>query len=82
MPFRATLLPICGPSSWTDKLRLLPRRLEGLSMLMSRETNQENPQVFIKSWPQGTQGPPTERQLSRFPHPHPTLKDLQKEVIR
>lgn len=57
-------------------------RLEGLSMLMSRETNQENPQVFIKSWPQGTQGPPTERQLSRFPHPHPTLKDLQKEVIR
>ena len=51
-------------------------------MLMSRETNQENPQVFIKTWPQGTQGPPTERQLSRFPHPHPTLKDLQKEVIR
>ena len=51
-------------------------------MLLTRETNLETPQIFIKKWPQGPQGESSERLLTHFPHPHPSIKDLQKEVIR
>ena len=51
-------------------------------MLLTRETNLETPQIFIKKWPQGPPGVSRERLLTQFPHPHPSIKDLQKEVIR
>lgn len=57
-------------------------RLEGLSLLLTRETNLETPQIFIKKWPEGPQAESSERLLTQFPHPHPSIKDLQKEVIR
>ena len=51
-------------------------------MLMTRETNLETTQIYIKTWAEDPSGPPTERLLTHFPHPHPSIKDLQKEVIR
>ncbi len=51
-------------------------------MLFTRETNLETPQIYIKKWAKGPEGPSTERLLTQFPHPHPSIKDLQKEVIR
>lgn len=51
-------------------------------MLLTRETNLETTQIFIKKWPQGPQAESSERLLTQFPHPHPSIKDLQKEVIR
>lgn len=61
---------------------MLACRLKGLSMLFTRETQLETPQIYIKRWPEGPSGPSTERLLTQFPHPHPSIKDLQKEVIR
>ncbi len=57
-------------------------RLKGLSMLFTRETNLETTQIYIKKWEEGPDGPSSERLLTHFPHPHPSIKDLQKEVIR
>ena len=51
-------------------------------MLLTRETQLETPQIYIKKWPEGPEGPSSERLLTQFPHPHPSIKDLQKEVIR
>lgn len=51
-------------------------------MLLTRETNLETPQIYIKKWLQGPEGESSERLLTQFPHPHPSIKDLQKEVIR
>ncbi len=51
-------------------------------MLLTRETNLETPQIYIKKWPHGPEGESSERLLTQFPHPHPSIKDLQKEVIR
>jgi len=57
-------------------------RLKGLSMLFTRETNLETAQIYLKKWEEGPDGPSNERLLTHFPHPHPSIKDLQKEVIR
>ena len=51
-------------------------------MLFTRESNSEVPQAYIKNWPEGPEGPAPERLLTQFPHPHPSIKDLKKEVIR
>ena len=51
-------------------------------MLLTRETNRDTTQIYIKKWPEGPAGESTERLLTQFPHPHPSIKDLQKEVIR
>ena len=51
-------------------------------MLFTRETNLETTQIYIKKWEDGPEGPSSERLLTHFPHPHPSIKDLQKEVIR
>lgn len=59
-----------------------PITLTGLSMLFTRETNLETTQIYIKKWEEGPDGPSSERLLTHFPHPHPSIKDLQKEVIR
>ena len=51
-------------------------------MLFTRETNLETTQIYIKKWEEGPDGPSSKRLLTHFPHPHPSIKDLQKEVIR
>ncbi len=50
-------------------------------MLKSRETPLDPPQFYIQSWDSPGQ-PPKERQLSEFPHPYPTVRDHQKEILR
>jgi len=58
-----------------------PIQLEGLKLLLSRETAKTPPQTFIKTFTEGaTQS--TERQLTDYPHSYPQLKDMQKEVLR
>lgn len=59
-----------------------PISLDGLRMLLSRETAQDPPQTWIMTFSRGADGPltSTERQLTDYPHPHPQLRDLQKEV--
>lgn len=58
-----------------------PISLEGLSLLLSRETVQDPPQTFIKTFTQDA-SQSTERQVTNYPHPYPQLRELQKEVIR
>jgi len=57
-----------------------PITLDTLRILLTRESNAEQPQYFIRSgWAPGTEA--QETQLTNFPHPYPTLKDMQKEVV-
>ncbi|KAK9816189.1 hypothetical protein WJX74_001254 [Apatococcus lobatus] len=58
-----------------------PIRLDTLSLLKSRETPLDPPQFYIQSWDAPGQ-PPKERQLSQFPHPYPSVRDHQKEILR
>lgn len=51
--------------------------LEGLRMLFSRESQQDPPQYFIRRWPEDAM-----KQLTHFPHPYPSIRDLSKEIIR
>jgi dipeptidyl aminopeptidase/acylaminoacyl peptidase len=50
-------------------------------MLASRESVTEPPQFYIKSFSAGGEQH-SERRISNFPHPYPSLKELQKEIIR
>ena len=56
-------------------------RLEEMEWLMTRETIRDTPQYYIMSM-SGSGAKPGLRQLSDYPHPYPSLKDLQKEIIR
>ena len=57
------------------------RRLEGLQCLITRETQDDQAQYYIKTLTrEGAEA--QERQLSDFPHPHPTLKGARKEILR
>ena len=46
------------------------RSLDGLQVLVTRETVDEPSQYWLQT--HHKDGPPTERQLSDFPHPHPS----------
>lgn len=59
----------------------LLHRLEELEFLMTRETVRDTPQYYIMTL-SGNGAKPGLRQLSDYPHPYPSLKDLQKEIIR
>lgn len=48
---------------------------------MTRETVRDTPQYYIMRLSSNGSGPQL-RQLSDYPHPYPSLRDLQKEVIR
>ena len=48
---------------------------------MTREMVRDPPQYYIMRLSGNGAGPQL-RQLSTYPHPYPTLRDLQKEVIR
>ena len=56
-------------------------RLEELELLMTRETVRDPPQYHVMRLSGNGAGPQL-RQLSAYPHPYPSLRDLQKEVIR
>lgn len=58
-----------------------PLSLDTLQLLLLRESAQEPPQYYIQQW-HGRGAVQTERRLSHFPHPFPTLKDLEKEILR
>ncbi|BDA47831.1 probable glutamyl endopeptidase, chloroplastic [Coccomyxa sp. Obi] len=64
-------------NDWDDN----PIRLEDLSLLMTRETVRDTPQYHIMRLSGNGAGPQL-RRLSDYPHPYPSLRDLQKEVIR
>ena len=53
-------------------------------MLLTRETVRDQPQYHIRTLSATSNGAPPapERLLSSFPHPYPSIRDLQKEVIR
>ena len=48
---------------------------------MTRETVRDPPQYYIMRLSGNGSGPQL-RQLSTYPHPYLSLRDLQKEVIR
>ena len=52
------------------------RRLEGLQLLMSRQSVDEQPQTHVLTL-RGGDEPAVDRQLTQFPHPYPTLRGLQ-----
>jgi len=57
-----------------------PITLDSLRMLVTRETKVDPPQYFVRSnWAPGASA--AETRLTNFPHPYPTLRDLQKEVV-
>jgi dipeptidyl aminopeptidase/acylaminoacyl peptidase len=57
-----------------------PITLEGLRILLTRETPTDVPQYLIMSW--GAGGARSEVQISDFPHPHPQLVAPPKQLIR
>lgn len=62
-----------------------PIKLDGLQITLSRETSKDPPQTYIKSFgPDGSPvpGPDGERQVTRYPHPYPQLRDMSREVLR
>ncbi len=56
-------------------------RLEEMEWLMTRETVRDTPQYHIMRL-SGKGTKPGLRQLSAYSHPYPTLRELQKEIIR
>lgn len=58
-----------------------PVRLENLQLLVSRETATDNPQFLVRTL-DALGGVAHERRLSDFPHPYPSLRGLQKEILR
>ena len=58
-------------------------RSDDLTLLLTRETVKDQPQYYIKHISPHTNGSsPPDRLLSNFPHPYPSIRDLQREVIR
>lgn len=71
-----------GTSSILSDLEQGPIKLDGLKMLATRESTQDPPQFYIKSFKGEDAEDSEERKISSFPHPYPTLRDLQKEIIK
>lgn len=58
-----------------------PITLDTMRILFSRESPSENSQYFSLAMRADGQ-PGAETRISDFPHPHPDLKDLPKEIIK
>uniref|UniRef100_A0A7S0MZS3 Probable glutamyl endopeptidase, chloroplastic n=2 Tax=Pyramimonas obovata TaxID=1411642 RepID=A0A7S0MZS3_9CHLO len=58
--------------------------MDGISLLISRETPKDPPQYYVLKYPDpfNTTEPPTENLITDFPHPYAKLRDLQKEIIQ
>ena len=60
-----------------------PFRSDNLELLTTKEQMREQPQYYIKTLSAGSKAADKpERLLSDFPHPYPSIRDLQREVIR
>ena len=58
-------------------------RSSNLELLITKEQMREQPQYYIKTLSAGADAAnKPERLLSNFPHPYPSIRDLQREVIR
>ena len=58
-------------------------RSSNLELLITKEKMREQPQYYIKTLSAGSNSEDKpERLLSDFPHPYPSIRDLQREVIR
>ena len=53
-----------------------------MRMLMTRESPRDPPQYFVITFGADPAAPPAERRLSNFPHPYPSIRDHQKEIVR
>ncbi|BBN06327.1 hypothetical protein MPTK1_3g20170 [Marchantia polymorpha subsp. ruderalis] len=51
--------------------------LNKLRILVSKESQTEPPQYYLRSWPEQTVC-----QITDFPHPNPQIANLKKEIIR
>ena len=71
----------CAGSILSD-LEPGPIQLDRLRMLMTRESPSEPPQYSFITFGADAAAAPTERLLSHFPHPYPSIRDLQKEIVR
>lgn len=60
----------------SDKLDM-DLRVDDLKILISRESQTQPPQYYLRSWPDQR-----ETQITDFPHPYPQLANLKKEIIR
>ncbi|CAL5225819.1 g8598 [Coccomyxa viridis] len=69
------------PMNMLNDLDDRPIRLEEMEWLMTRETIRDTPQYYIMSM-SGNGAKPGLRQLSDYPHPYPSIRNLQKEIIR
>ena len=49
---------------------------------MTRESPRDPPQYSIITFGADPTAAPAERRLSDFPHPYPSIRDLQKEIVR
>jgi hypothetical protein len=54
--------------------------LDGISLLVSRETPKDPPQYYVRKYPTSfrTALAATEQRITNFPHPYEELRDLQK----
>ncbi|MEW5309906.1 MAG: hypothetical protein WDW38_001749 [Sanguina aurantia] len=59
----------------------VPIKLEGLQMMLARETAKDPPQSYIKTFSDSAKSS-TERVITQYPHPYPQLRDMQREVLR
>ena len=64
-----------------------PITLNGLKMLLSRETGKEPPQSYLVTFAQDASAPSSavttlEKTLTQYPHPYPQLMDMKREIIR
>ena len=57
--------------------------LDGISLLISRETPKDPPQYYVRKYPDpfNTTEAPTEKCITNFPHPYEKLRDLQKVAL-
>jgi dipeptidyl aminopeptidase/acylaminoacyl peptidase len=70
-----------GTSSILSDLDDAPITLDNLKLLASKESVDEPPQYYIKTFSAGG-AEFSERQLTNYPHPYPSIKDLKKEIVQ
>ncbi len=76
------IIPHWSAGSLLSDLEPGPIRLDGMRMLMTRENPRDPPQYFVITFGADPAAPPAERRLSNFPHPYPSIRDHQKEIVR
>eukprot|EP00959_Pyramimonas_sp_CCMP1952_P440656 9225805-Pyramimonas_sp.AAC.1 len=67
----------------TQEMHKQELTLDGISLLISRETPKDPPQYYVRKYPDpfNTTEAPTEKCITNFPHPYEKLRDLQKVAL-